>query len=70
VNLVDNSGATPLTVAFHRSGNDEIIRILVAAGADLNIGHHQGYSPLNLAVAQKNKDVVELMLARGAQKGL
>lgn len=71
VNLTDNDGFTPLLRAFQRSGGDETIRVLIAYGADLNVrGCREKLSPLHLAVAQKNKKMVELLLAHGAREGL
>ncbi|MBN3896996.1 MAG: ankyrin repeat domain-containing protein [Nostoc sp.] len=70
VNLIDNESWTPLLRAFQHSGNDEIVRVLVAYGADVNVRGLRGESPLHLAVAQRNKDMVELLLAHGAREGL
>ena len=72
VNLMDELGFTPLLFAFQRKGGDEIIKTLVAYGADVNIRFPQGAksSPLGIAVARKNKNMVELLLAHGAREGL
>lgn len=72
VNLTDNQGFTPLLCAFQQSGGDEIVRILVAYGANVNVRFPQGAksSPLLIAVGQKNKNIVELLLAHGAREGL
>jgi len=57
--------------AFQRAGGDETVRVLVAYGADVNVrGGREHLSPLHLAVAQNNKNIVELLLAHGAQEGL
>lgn len=72
VNLMDELGFTPLLFAFQREGADEIIRLLVAYGADVNVRFPQGVrsSPLHLAVARNNKNIVELLLAHGAREDL
>jgi ankyrin repeat protein len=71
VNLTDNDGFTPLLRAFQRSDGDETIRVLIAYGADINVrGCREKLSPLHLAVAQNNKNMVELLLAHGARQGL
>ncbi len=70
VNLTDTSGWTPLLRVFQQSGNDEIVRVLVTYGADVNVRGCRGESPLHLAVAQNNKYLVELLLVHGARQGL
>ncbi len=71
VNLTDEDGFTPLLRAFQRSGGDETIRVLVAYGADINVrGGRERLSPLHLAVAHNNKNMLELLLASGAREGL
>jgi ankyrin repeat protein len=71
VNLTDREDFTPLLRAFQRAGGDETIRVLVAYGADVNVrGGRENLSPLHLAVAQNNKNIVELLLAHGAREGL
>ncbi len=69
VNLINDESWTPLLRAFQHSGNDEIVRVLVAYGADV-VRALRGESPLHIAVAQRNKDMVELLLAHGAREGL
>jgi ankyrin repeat protein len=70
VNLIDDQSWTPLLRAFQHSGNDEIVRVLVTYGANVNVRGLRGESPLHIAVAQRNKDMVELLLAHGAREGL
>jgi ankyrin repeat protein len=70
VNLTDKSGCTPLFLAFRKLGDDEIIRLIVAHGADINVQDYQGFSLLHKAVIQKNKEMVQLLLDRGAREGL
>ncbi|MEJ6483811.1 ankyrin repeat domain-containing protein [Nostoc punctiforme UO1] len=51
VNVIDDQSWTPLLRAFQQSGNDEIIRVLVMYGADVNVRALRGESPLHIAVA-------------------
>lgn len=74
VNLVDKFNFTPLRFAFQRKSGDEIIKMLVTYGADVNINiqFSQGTSitPLRIAVLRKDKKMIELLLAHGAREGL
>ncbi|KAJ7183300.1 ankyrin repeat-containing domain protein, partial [Mycena filopes] len=45
VDLVDNSGWTPLHIAVS-AGHDEIVQELVGAGADVNRKNSKGLTPL------------------------
>ena len=44
----------------------KIIRLLVDAGADLEIRNHYGWTPLMQAVAERSSDQVKTLLATGA----
>lgn len=74
VNLMDKLGFTPLQRAFQRKNGDEIIKTLVTYDADVNINirFSQGTSttPLRIAIARKNKNLVKFLLAHGAREGL
>jgi serine/threonine-protein phosphatase 6 regulatory ankyrin repeat subunit B len=72
VNLTDEQGFTPLMIAFHKSRGDDIVRLLVTHGADVNVRFPDGTrsSPLRIAMGRKNKDLVELLLAHGAREDL
>ncbi|MEH1793746.1 ankyrin repeat domain-containing protein [Nostoc sp.] len=70
VNLTDDQSWTPLLRAFQHSGNDEIVRVLVTCSANVNVKGFRGESPLHIAVAQGNKNIVKLLLDRGAREGL
>lgn len=49
-----------------KGGRLEVCRILVDAGADVNITDKKGVQPINLALKNKKSDVVDLLIARGA----
>lgn len=46
--------------------NVEIVKLLLDAGAHVNVQNSEGNTPLMLAVSSSNTDVVTLLLARGA----
>ncbi|MGK7936681.1 MAG: ankyrin repeat domain-containing protein [Xenococcaceae cyanobacterium] len=67
VNLTDDRDCTPLLWAFQKSDGDETIKILIEYGANINVRDSRGRSLLHIAVGQNNKNIVELLLARGAK---
>lgn len=59
-------GATPLWwAACH--GEKEIVELLLAKGAEVNAKNNKGWTPLDRAVANRKKDVVELLRKHGGQ---
>ncbi len=65
VNASDNNGWTPLhTAAYH--GQEEIVRILLAANSDVNARNKSEETPLHLAAKWPQDRVVEALLAGGA----
>jgi cytohesin len=69
VNAKDDLRYTPLHVAAQQ-GHDrckEIVELLIAAGADVNVKDGQGgLTPLHTAIGNGNKEIVELLIANGA----
>lgn len=62
---VDEYGRTALwNHAF--AGDLEGVKQALASGADLNAGDDVGYTPLNVAIQQKQVEVVKLLLESGA----
>ena len=47
----------------------EIIRLLVTQGADVNVVQHGGWTPLQEGAAHGNTELVEFLLANGADQG-
>lgn len=72
VNHVNNLGWTALMEAIVlNDGNKEqqqVIRLLIEHGADINIPDHDGVTPLQHARAHKFKEIEEILLQAGAQK--
>lgn len=66
INKFDASHRTPLMRAAEK-GNVEIIKLLLAAGADINLrDDYSGAAALNFA---KNKEAIEYLKSKGAQIG-
>jgi len=60
VNAQDPIGNTPLHAASYL-GNIELVQLLIAAGADLDITSFRGHTPLQEALANKKQIMVELL---------
>ncbi|MDC0833393.1 ankyrin repeat domain-containing protein, partial [Geitlerinema sp. CS-897] len=68
VNIKDAHGCSPLHYAMRKKGRIKIIKLLVENGVDF---HSQGegrsaMNPLIVAIAQKDEEVVNLLLEHGA----
>ena len=63
------SGASPLYFAADR-GNIESAKLLIRAGADLNIQDGQGWTPLHLACYRGRAAMVALLAESGANTNL
>jgi ankyrin repeat protein len=67
LNLRDLGSRSPLDWAMrHDKGRQDIIRMIIERGADLSAGIGQD-SPLYMAVAKNNLQLVNLLLEKGAQ---
>ncbi|KAJ4461436.1 putative ankyrin repeat protein [Paratrimastix pyriformis] len=64
----DKYGLTPLHRAA-RNGHAEACRLLLAAGATLDVTNVDGETPLFAAVSSDSREVVQLFLESGAQIG-
>ncbi|MBB5439603.1 ankyrin repeat protein [Pedobacter sp. AK017] len=67
VNSFSKDGFTALGLAAY-FGNEEIARLLIAKGADVNIPANNGYNvfPIHSAVAAKNQNLTKMLINAGA----
>lgn len=62
VDILDNHGNTPLFRAvFNSAGRGDVIKILLAHGADKHLKNNHGVSPYELAETIGNYDVVQYL---------
>ena len=66
VSATDEYGKTALMRAAAR-GHNEIVDLLLAAGADVNLRHKHGYTALHLATSSGHLQAVVALLTRGAE---
>lgn len=59
-------GKSALHAAAYR-GHEDMVQVLLSAGADLEAAGNDGATPLYLAAQQKHKGVVHILLKAGAQ---
>jgi ankyrin repeat protein len=58
---------TPLHAALAGRRND-VVKMLVKAGADVNARQHAGWVPLHSAAANGDRETVDLLIAHGANR--
>jgi len=59
-------GRTPLCAVARDGGQPEILKVLVALGADVNAADSSGWTPIMLAAWRPNKEAVDVLLDAGA----
>ena len=67
--LADGSRTSPLLGSIFEWPNDEITKLLIGAGADVNyVGFVDGvkFSVLHTAISESNVDILKLLLSKGA----
>jgi ankyrin repeat protein len=76
VNTINNLGSTPLLTAFpffpakdilKRTTEKEIIKVLLAAGADPNVKDHYGKIALHHAALQEDTEYVRMLIYAGTK---
>lgn len=65
INQACDSGETPLHIAA-KEGDIETVRILLAAGAEVNVEDRFSKTPLNYAIDNEKDDVQDFLLGQGA----
>jgi len=65
VNIADNNGMTPLSIAAGR-GHAEIVKLLLNRKADIRAVNQQKQTALHLAALGGNEECVKILLAAGA----
>lgn len=60
-------GYKPLHLAV-KAGFEEIVKLLVASGADVNAIDKSGLTPFQIAVMQENKALADFFLSKGAKQ--
>ena len=65
MNKSDNDGTTPLHWTSFK-GHLEVVRALLAAGADVNRSDNRGNTPLSGALAMNHTQVADLLRDAGA----
>jgi ankyrin repeat protein len=74
MNVKDAQGFTPLHWAVYESllipGAQDVAKLLVVRGADINARDKEGSTPLYWAVWQGNPDLADFLLAHGADPAI
>ena len=65
MNFIDNDGWAALNGAA-TEGHQEIVRLLIDKGADLNIAIMNGSTALHMAPREGHQEIVRLLLDKGA----
>jgi uncharacterized protein len=65
VNATDDEGSTALMIACELGNGDEIAKILIANGADIDRKDHDGLSPVEAAIYNKQFTVARLLIESG-----
>ena len=66
VNAQDKQGYTPLSIAIEQNNTASISSLLESTKTDVNIKTKWGSSPLHLAIQKDNQELVEDLIAKGA----
>jgi ankyrin repeat protein len=67
INVYCTNGTTPLiraTVIF--GGDKEMVKPLIAKGADMNFGDPRGWTPLHIVAQCGLTEIAEILIANGA----
>lgn len=64
INHKDNFGLSPAHAAASQ-GADEVLKLFIAAGADLTLANNEIGTPLHCAIQRKSRATIEILLAAG-----
>jgi ankyrin repeat protein len=68
VNSLDQSGQTALILACRNAkANPDVVKALLAAGADVNLRSRTGYTALTWAQVRNNTEVIHLLRRAGGR---
>lgn len=67
VNVKDNYQGNTALISAAKNGNAEIAKLLIEAGADVNLANNDGNTPLKYAEENGHTEIVELLKAHGAK---
>jgi hypothetical protein len=68
INALDQSGQTALILACRSpKANPDVVKALLAAGADVNLRSRTGYTPLTWAQVRNNAEVIRLLRRAGGR---
>jgi ankyrin repeat protein len=68
INALDQSGQTALILACRNpKTNPDVVKALLAAGADVNLRSRAGYTPLTWAQVRNNAEVIRLLRRAGGR---
>lgn len=69
VNALDQSGQTALILACQSpKANADVVKALLAAGADANVRSRNGYTAMSWAMARNNGEVIRLLRRAGGRR--
>ena len=69
VNALDQTGQTALILACQNpKASSDVVKALLAAGADANLRSRNGYTALTWALARKNTEVIRLLRRAGGRQ--
>jgi Ankyrin repeats (3 copies) len=69
VNALDQNGQTALILACRNpKASRDVVKALLAAGADVNLRARNGYAPLTWALARNNGEIARILRGAGARQ--
>jgi len=66
VNCIDEYGKAPIHVACNLKNYNEVVRLLIRHGANVNVADANKYTPLHISTLLQKHDLTELLLENDA----